>query len=121
MSIIKNFQAGGTIPKYSAVYISSGEVVVTTAATVIPLGIAQADAVDGDQVPVLLHGETLGIATDNAVAVGELLSAVASGELDTKAATAGHYYFATALEASGAANDYVEIFVQGAVLQDDGT
>lgn len=121
MALIKTFTAGGTIPKYSAVYINgSGEAVVTTAATDIPLGICQQDAVDGDTVAVLLSGETKGIATDANVALGELLSAVASGELDTNAGTNDHYYFARALEDAGAADDYIVIEVFGPVLQDAG-
>lgn len=121
MSTPSSYTAGGTIPKYAAVSISSGEVVVTTAATADPIGIALDSAVDGDLVPVCEIGHCKAIATDGNIAVGELLSGVADGKVDTNAGTAGHYYFARAREASGADGDYIEVTVLGAVLQDDGT
>lgn len=117
MATTHDFTAGGAITKYAAVYISSGTVVECTAATDRPIGIAQAAAASGEKVAVLMHGKTKGIATDGNVSAGDDLSAVAGGELDTNAGTATHYYFAEALEDSGAADDLIEIFVHAPVLQ----
>lgn len=110
---VKSFTAGGAITKYAVVYVSGGNVVETTAVTDKPFGIAQAAAASGEQVPVQTDGITKAIATDAAVALGEDLSAVAGGEVDTNAGTSTHYKFATALEDSPAADALIEVQLHG--------
>ena len=96
----------GTVSKYHVV-TAAGE--VTSAATDIPYGIAQDDGVAGDTIAVVVLGKTKAIAADASVALGDALSAVADGEVDTNAGTATHYVCGRATQDSPAANGYVEI------------
>jgi|AKVG01.1.fsa_nt_gi hypothetical protein len=106
--------AGGAITKFAVVYLAAdGDAEVTTAKTDTPFGIALEAAASGEKVNIAIAGRTYAVATDAAVAAGEPLMGIASGEVDTFDEAAGAYSFAVALEDSPATDDIVQVYIYG--------
>jgi hypothetical protein len=79
--------AGGTITRNALLILNaSGQVIVSTAITDVIFGVAQQDAVLGDQVPVLTaHGVLVTLVASAAIAIGAQVMPGASGRAATVA------------------------------------
>lgn len=107
---IKTFTAGGSITKGNPVKLSSGNVVATSAAADLAIGIAMDGASSGDTVPVALLGNcpgTLRLRAGGAISAGAQVAANA-----TATAAATDAIIGIALEAASASGDEIEIVHQ---------
>jgi hypothetical protein len=101
--------AGGTIPKFSLVKLSSGEAVVCAAATDKPYACTQDhSAVDGDLVTVEFDTDRVKLTASAAIAKGAEIMPAAGGKIATYSAGAGVYKVGIALEAAAADGDVIE-------------
>lgn len=110
---IHTFIAGGAIAKGQAVKLSSGQVVVCSAATDRAIGLAQIAAASGEPCEVALQGGGAYAKAAGTIAEGNLLGFDASGEL-VKVANASDIVIAQAMEAA-VDNDIFSVQVIGPV------
>lgn len=106
---VKTFEAAGTIAKFARVVLGSGGTITEAGLAQKEIGTAQADAVSGDFVAVKLRtgAGTHKMVAAAALAAGATAFTAASGRVSVTAATA--FQVGTALEASTAAGDVIEV------------
>lgn len=106
----RTFTSGATIPAYSRVNLSSGELAVAGLADADEVGYTTEDSVDGDAVAVVLRGAsgTQTVIAAGAIAEGALVYSAADGEVNDVAASTS-YPRGIALEAAAADQDLIEI------------
>lgn len=118
---LKSFEAAGTIGKFALVKIdANNKVVVCTAATDVPMGIAQRSVVSGDLVEVCLAGPSFAIA-GGALTLGThgLLMASTSGKLVALDTSAGGVQYSVAQfihNETAADGDEILVYFRGASL-----
>ena len=108
---MKTFTSGATIPAFSRVILTSGELAVAglTDGPSTVLGTTEVDCVDGDYVAVRLSTATgtRKVIAAAAISQGANVYTAADGEVSTTANTA--YMVGIALEAATADQDIIEI------------
>jgi hypothetical protein len=118
---LKSFEAAGTIGKFALVKIdANNKVVVCTAATDVPMGIAQRSVVSGDLVEVCLAGPSFAIA-GGALTLGThgLLMASTSGKLVALDTSGGGVQYSVAQfihNETAADGDEILVYFRGASL-----
>ncbi len=109
------FEAGGTIGAKCLCKLSSGEVVVVSAATDVIIGINQFAVVDGDKATVrpLNSQGTAELCAAGEIAVGALVvyKDDASGRVETDGSADNRAKIGIALEAATAAGDIIEVLL----------
>lgn len=108
---IVTYLAGGTISKGQAVKLSSGAVVVCSAATDRAIGLAQCDAASGEPCEVAYIGGGAYGKAAGSISAGNLLGFDGSGEL-VKVANASDIVIAQAME-DAVDNDIFSVLVIG--------
>lgn len=112
-----SFKAGGTISKGNTLMLNgttSKSVVCTTAITDLCIGVALADAVSGDTVPVITVGPVVKMLAASAITCNAEVMPHGStaGRVDD-AAGATARSIGVALEAAGADGDMIEVMLLG--------
>lgn len=106
----RTFISGATIPAFSRVNLSGGELAAAGLTDDDEVGYTTADSVDGDAVAVVLRGAsgTQTAIAAGAIAVGAVVYTAADGEINDVAASTS-YPRGIALEAAAADQDVIEI------------
>ena len=107
--LILPFIAGGTIAAGNVVmqHSTADQVVVTSAATSVPLGVAVNDAASGGQVRVQVTGVAKVLTSSAAITLGAKVQGTTAGA-GIAAATTGHP-IGVALAANGSAAVYIPV------------
>ena len=108
-----NVTAGAAVGQYRLVQNSSGDAIVTTAASDLPIGCSQADAADsGEDFPMTLSGCRVKLTASAAIAKHAQIMPAAAGKIATFVSSTGNYLVGYALEAAAADGDVIECLLQ---------
>lgn len=110
--------AGGTIPVNTMVKLHSveGQVVVTTAITSVPFGVAMTSAVSGGTLKVQQHGVAK-VTASGVIALGAQVVASANGKVETFTGVGATAISAgVALTAAAADGDVIEVMLATPVV-----